>query len=891
MLVIYTLIISSLASYLMGNPQLKMHADRPGTPDMVVRENMGVLFQRVATLGNSVSFWSHTIVVTSPDLQDLKVQKSFCDRRVHSNHRDLFTALCDLYQGTFETYDGIRKSLSNEVDEKSGILQQLIPVGGLENPVKVTTTGARPKRAPLEFIGKISRNLFATATLDDVKILRDHISALENDPGRFEGFQKFAESLSSLQFEVNKNMKIVTEGLRRNRILINETFSELDILHHSLEEVMDNVDLQFKLMTQVVNIMHGINAREIHSMFFILSELDKIIDSYSTLLKGYLPIHLITPQRITAILNQVQEYLKANHPSFKVLHKDPAVYYNMPGVITYTKTMKYLYIKFRIPITSSDLLYEVYSIKSIPITTGNSTRVSFTQIRKLPNYLGVTRDNKFFVELDQVDYDSCPGINFKQCSNFLRVFQNSEPTCSSALFMNRLDHIHEKCDISLYPNPSKKETYFIDLQDGRVLISTLDLNWIESCYHRPPKTVTGCSNCVLHKSCNCTLSSKSFYITNSVHMCSKPETTETKIVPNYLATISYLKTMEPDISLSDDVALDKLSKYSNFSLPLINISRSKWTLDVEKFSTVDSNLDLGHTLNSVRQNKTIYLKPLDAWLDEQTTSALSYTSFGSYISYVLPIAIVVLIIAIVKLYKRQAQINFLIQHLLQGKYSEVIALSTLVNKTEAFESNNDIQILIFDQYFMIMLWIITGLIIIHFIIQTIRQTLKIKELRRKNMQKGLQDQKSWLQMIIGNADRMISVTVCEINLPMNDLLYAQSGDPSFPEISFRGLSPCLKMNFKFLSIASVTNNDIRIPLPNKVPISLLETLRYYYIKQGPANIQVMLTNNNEVKEILLKRLHPVPKYRKIISAWEMEESQFKGEPSSSRSTMQPKMQV
>ena len=71
--------------------------------------------------------------------------------------------------------------------------------------------------------------------------------------------------------------------------------------------------------------MHGINGREIHSMFLILSELDKIIDSYSTLLKGYLPIHLIT-----AILNQVQEYLKANHPSFKVLHKDPAVYYNMP---------------------------------------------------------------------------------------------------------------------------------------------------------------------------------------------------------------------------------------------------------------------------------------------------------------------------------------------------------------------------------------------------------------------------------------------------------------------------------------------------------------------------------------------------------------------------------
>ena len=77
-------------------------------------------------------------------------------------------------------------------------------------------------------------------------------------------------------------------------------------------------------------------------------------------------------------------------------------------------------------------------------------------------------------------------------------------------------------------------------------------------------------------------------------------------------------------------------------------------------------------------------------------------------SNTVPIAIIILFVAVVKLYKRQARINFLIQHLLQGNYSEVIALTTLVNKTEAFESNNDIQILTFKHYFMIMLWIITG---------------------------------------------------------------------------------------------------------------------------------------------------------------------------------------
>ena len=138
----------------------------------------------------------------------MKVQKSFCDCKVHPGHKDIFTALCNIYEDTFDTYDEIR-SLRRVVDEKSGILQQLMPVVPVRAPLTESASGRRGKRAPLEFIGKMSRNLLATATLNDVRILQEHILSLENDPGRFEAFQKFAESLSSLQVEENKNMKIV----------------------------------------------------------------------------------------------------------------------------------------------------------------------------------------------------------------------------------------------------------------------------------------------------------------------------------------------------------------------------------------------------------------------------------------------------------------------------------------------------------------------------------------------------------------------------------------------------------------------------------------------------------------------------------------------------------
>ena len=142
------------------------------------------------------------------------------------------------------------------------------------------------------------------------------------------------------------------------------------------------------------------------------------------------------------------------------------------------------------------------------------------------------------------------------------------------------------------------------------------------------------------------------------------------------------------------------------SLPSIGISKSKCTQDSDKYSTLDTAIGLGYNLKLVRQNKSIYLKPLDAWHDEQTASVFSYSSFGSYRSIAIPIVVVIITVVIVKIYRRPAQLEFVIRHLLQGKGSEIIALSTLVNKAEAFEPDNSTHALVFGGHFMIILWMI-----------------------------------------------------------------------------------------------------------------------------------------------------------------------------------------
>ena len=836
---IAVLIFSSLASYCIINCK--------EAPNMVVREHMGVVFQKVAILDNSVSFWSHTIAVRVPDLEDMKVQKPICNRKVHPEHKGLMIALCEIYKDVFDSYDDVRRKLCKEVDEKAEIMDQLIPVADINIP---SGNSRRIARAPLEFIGKISRNLFATATLEDINVLKEHIQALENNPKQFNGFQKFATTLSSLQIEINKNLKIVTDGVRQNKMLMNETFQEINNMHSSIEEVLDKVEVQFRLLTRVITIMHGISAREINTMFLALSELDKMIDSYTSLLKGYLPLQIITPQRIKDILANVGEHLKTDFPTFRILHETPSVYYNLPGIVSYTKTRNHLYIKFRIPITSSDLLYNVYALKSIPITTGKPPNVSFTQIRDLPAYLGVTQDNKFFVELDQAAFESCPGNNFKQCSNFLRVFRSSEPTCSSALFNHEIDNIHSQCKVSLYPYPSDQRTFFIDLQDDRVLISTLDRKWIRSCHQKPSQTIEGCSNCILSKSCDCTLSSKSFYMTTSIHSCLAQDESETIVIPNYLTSVSYLKIVEPNISFTNDNSLEKLRKI-DFHLPPLIMNQSKWSETASKFQVEECRVDLQQTMNSLANNKTIYFKPFDAWLNDHKLPTLATaTSIADYVSYIIPIFVIAQTIVLIRLYRRHLAMEGFINRVLPQNYPELLTFSALVDQTSSLPPENPIQKLSLSSPITYLLWALTCTAILYLLLRITKFLYRIITGNKEDMNKALNSRRTWLQMILTNGTYKMSLKVCELCLPMQDIVYVTPSRPVYPDITVSNLRPYLRTSFNYLVLNSLTNSSMRLELPKLIPIGIIQALKYRLMKRGPAVMEILLYTSNEAKQIL-----------------------------------------
>ena len=81
---------------------------------------------------------------------------------------------------------------------------------------------------------------------------------------------------------------------------------------------LQKVFQQDQAAEQMTSVINAISLCEINALLILLSEVDNVVESYNTLLRGKLPIHLISPAKIKFILDEVTEHLSTNHPSFKI---------------------------------------------------------------------------------------------------------------------------------------------------------------------------------------------------------------------------------------------------------------------------------------------------------------------------------------------------------------------------------------------------------------------------------------------------------------------------------------------------------------------------------------------------------------------------------------------
>ena len=819
--------------------------------DVIVREDMGVVFQRVTSVENFASSWSHTVVVKFPEVEELKVQTPFCQRNWRVEQQNFMSGLCEMYSPVFDTYNDIRNLLARGIDQKMVSMYSLLQPGRLDKFLGKGNLKGRVARSPFDFIGSISKSLFGTATSGDIEQLKKHILALEENPESFKGFKRFAAELSSLQVSSNKNFKMIQEGINSNRILINQTFQGLKDFKDSLTDVLDDVKAHIELLGQVMAIMHGINSREINTMLLITSELEKFISGCDVLLRGYVPVQIVPPQQLLEIIGNISDYLQQNQPNYQVVYKQPASYYQMPGIVTYTTTENHLFIKIKIPLSTSSVLFEVFRVRSVPVSLAKEKGDKpFTEVTGLPDYLGIGQDKKFFTELDQITFDNCKGVTLRRCEVSLNLHSRDEITCASAIYFKDKNGIQSKCKVALYPNISSTETHVIDLDHERVFISTNDFRWIKSCARQPPQVIQGCANCIVRRQCDCSIKGHSLYIAPSIQACSNNLTSTFELVPNYMAALTYLKVVDPKLLMDANSSFLRNVLSLRFELPDIKFSKSSWIKRTLTLQDQHLALDFQNTLSAVKENRTLFLDPLDAWLSE-LPEPLSPP--GKLVNFYL-IATAILALAVMSSLVLNLRLRgrlLTIERTFHRRIPEILALSTGIPRTAAQEghlSDEGDE----DMYIMGLLTICAIFLTLYQILKCTLYMLGRVSARNKNISKLLETQRTLVQIVITDLQQSLTKTILDIPSPITDILYSNPRPANHVIAGF----PHLQIDWNSLILTSKITGQ-QISLPTEITLGIWDYYKYSKIKNNHPILSVILISPLKCVTVMREEINPL----------------------------------
>ena len=187
------------------------------------------------------------------------------------------------------------------------------------------------------------------------------------------------------------------------------------------------------------------------------SELKSLLQSIATLARGYLPIHLFPPSRITQVSEHAVNMIKQTHPDYVLALTHVTDYYDMPLVTFGRDEEDRLIVCFpiflkefhRLPLT----LYQIETVK-VPIHDTNTAANSYTQVQISKPYIATNQEH--YIQLMLPELRMCKQIRHTHvCEELFLIKHKSKHSCESSLFYNQsTSTINKVCTFSYFYNIS-----------------------------------------------------------------------------------------------------------------------------------------------------------------------------------------------------------------------------------------------------------------------------------------------------------------------------------------------------------------------------------------------------------------------------------------------------
>ncbi|WAR11068.1 Y054-like protein, partial [Mya arenaria] len=376
------------------------------------------------------------------------------------------------------------------------------------------------RRSLLPFIGKIGKGLFGFAT-----------TAI------------YVNQLIKKSYALGKGFEEDNDVLQS---FIKHTDSRFTII---FETITENHNLIFNLSNELLN-----NFRKIHlTQSVTLNVLPKLIryNDIIDLIEGKLSEAILSFQVLANSINNISTVVAGNR--YRLTTTDPVFYYKKADFYFF-KHNKTLNITIKFPIVHPKMILNLYQILAYPVPIDNTSLH--------PEYLAVSQDNDYFVELNQDTIDSCDSSETNTLYSFsMPLSPITFQRCSFSLLLSNKTLINSNCNFDL----------------------TLQCPDITN-------SIVCCHFCLMTIPCNCTIITVSSYIPPRFSYCHHHSTPITTLHPETTLAMNY--------------------SHTSFESPL-NISIQSFKLFIHNFSKLlasDSveHLNLNKMAEATRRNQEIY---------------------------------------------------------------------------------------------------------------------------------------------------------------------------------------------------------------------------------------------------------------------------------------------
>ena len=217
---------------------------------------------------------------------------------------------------------------------------------------------------------------------------------------------------------------------------------------------LENICNEFDYSMDAVLILMTVKEKYVRMYERFISELRSYSKAIRILSKGYLPISLITPSKLKAILRQVQAAITKSNQDYEIVLNRLYLYYNMKLVtfgIDYQKNQIIQFPVFVQPYMQSKLtLYQVETVP-VPILDNGNTVQPYTQLKIEKPYIAI--NDETYITIHPQELNNCKKIGYEYfCEELFVMRSKHKYSCASAVYFNSNCNIKENCDFYYYHN-------------------------------------------------------------------------------------------------------------------------------------------------------------------------------------------------------------------------------------------------------------------------------------------------------------------------------------------------------------------------------------------------------------------------------------------------------